>query len=164
MLKKWILLNFRKKRQLLSPFSSSIFSKPSVSAAKLSSDEPAISFDSVDQTPADPVPEIIANLRNLGFKKFIDGDDSKNLILRLSEFQVDRIIDCLRVESLDLAVTFFDWLKIHCGFKHSLFASFVIAHVLAAKRSFKELRLVLEQILQEKGFFFFFNCFKFFTL
>lgn len=102
MLKKWIPLHFRMKQQLLSPFCSSIFSKPS----KLSSDETTTSFNSIDPNPAGPVSEIIANLRNLGFKSFIDGEDSKNLILRLSEYQFVRIIDCLRIESLDLVVRF----------------------------------------------------------
>lgn len=94
------------KQQLLSPFSSSILSKPSVSAAKLTSDETSTSFNSIDPNPAGPVSEIIGNLRNLGFKSFIDGEDSKNLILRLSEYQFVGIIDCLRIESLDLVVTF----------------------------------------------------------
>ncbi|KAK0573187.1 hypothetical protein LWI29_004132 [Acer saccharum] len=155
MLNKLNSLHLRINRQILFPASSLIFSNSTVSAAKLDSHEPTVittSISPIDPNPSDPVRDIVADLKNLGFRRFIgenyvrDFDD-----LRLNESQVDRIFDCLRTESPVVAVQLFHWLRSEYGFKHSRYSSFVVSHVLASKKRFKELRFVLEQMLQEEG-------------
>ncbi|KAK4842443.1 hypothetical protein QYF36_021776 [Acer negundo] len=152
---KWNSLHLRINRQILFPASSLVFSNSTVSAAKLDSHEPTVITTSIspnDPNPSDPVRDIVADLKNLGFRRFIgenyirDFDD-----LRLNESQVDRIFDCLRTESPDVAVQLFHWLRNVYGFKHSRYSSFVVSHVLAGKKRFEELRFVLEQMLQDEG-------------
>lgn len=69
----------------------------------------------------------------------------------LNQCQVDKIIDGLRLESPDLAVAFFHCLRDEYGFQHSRFSRLVVCHVLAGKRRFRDLRLLLKKMLQEEG-------------
>ena len=74
--------------------------------------------------------------------------------MSLDQLQVDKIMNCLRVESPDFAVVFFDFMRNDCMFRHSRFSRFVVAHVLAGQRRLEELQFVLEQMLKEEGIVF----------
>lgn len=147
MLNKWKPFSFLAKPHSLSALSSLIFFRPSVSVANLVEEEPYIF-----QPPKDPVFEILSGLKKLGFRRFLAGDYFRNMVLSLNQLQVDKIINCLRVESPDFAVVFFDFMRNEYRFRHSRFSRFVVAHVLAGQRRLKELRFFLEQMLKEEDF------------
>lgn len=158
MLNTWNSLKFIIKRQSTPPLSSWIFSRPTVSAAKLNMDENATisnSFTPVDSYPSDPVCQTVANLKLLGSKGVIEGRHLQSIVPLLTESQVDQIIDCLRIKNPSYAVAFFNCLRNDYGLKQSRVSSFVICHILASNRKFKELRSILEQMLQDEGNFFY---------
>lgn len=67
---------------------------------------------------------------------------------------MDQIIDVLRVESPDFAVDFFHLLKDRYQFRHSRASRFIVSHVLAEKKRFKEMQLVIKQMVEEEGMVF----------
>lgn len=67
---------------------------------------------------------------------------------------MDDVIQSLSVENADFVVDFYHLLRNEFAFQHSRGSRFVVSHVLARKRRFKDLRLVLDQMLQEEGGFF----------
>lgn len=137
-------LHFTEKSRTLAPFASFIFTKPSVSAAKLE-DEPLV------QNPRDTVSEILAGLKSLGFRRFVGRQYFKILVSTLSQPQVDLIIDSLRIENPTSALDFFYLLRNVYGFRHSRVSRFVVSHVLASKRWFNDLRFVIKQMVDEEG-------------
>lgn len=141
-------LHLIEKSRILVPLASLVFTRPSVSSAKLD-DERAI------QNPRDAVSEVIDGLKSLGIRRFIGGQYFKALVSSLDHPQVDLIIDCLRTEHPESALGFFDLLRNVFGFHHSTVSRFVVSHVLASKRRFKGLRLVMKQMVDEEGSFLF---------
>lgn len=164
MLIKWAPFHLSIKRQIIYPLSSLVFPKPSVTAAHLSRDEHATSTALIDTNRNDPVCGIVANIKNVGFKRLIDLGYLRNTVLSLSESQFDQIFYCLRVESPNYVVAFFDWLNIEFGFKLPPVSRFIVSHVLAGERRFKELRSVLEQMLRKEGIYFFLYIVIFFII
>lgn len=140
-------LRFLGSFEILSPLSSLVFSKPTVSAAKLAEDEFASS-----PIPRDPVREILLGLRSSGFRRFLIGDYFRNLASNLNQSQVDLIVDDLSAENSDFAVFFFDLMREEYKFRHSAVSRFVVSHVFASQRRFKELRFVLEQMVKDEDF------------
>ncbi|CAL2271090.1 unnamed protein product [Prunus armeniaca] len=61
--------------------------------------------------------------------------------------QVDLIIENLSIENLESAFSFFNLLSNEYGFWHSRVSEFVVAHVLARRRLFKELCLVVKKMV-----------------
>lgn len=64
---------------------------------------------------------------------------------------MDDVIENLSVENADFVVDFYHLSRNEFGFQHSRVSRFLVSHVLARKRRFKDLRLVLDQMLQEEG-------------
>lgn len=83
-------------------------------------------------------------------RRFLAGDYFRTAVLTLDRPQVDRIIDALRVERPEFAVDFFHLLKDWYQFRHSRVSSFVVSHLLAGKRRFKELQLIIKQLIEEE--------------
>lgn len=85
----------------------------------------------------------------------INGDHYyRHIMSTLNQSQVDIIIERLRIEDPESAFSFFDLLRNEYGFRHSRVSIFAVAHVLAANRRFKELRLVVKQMVDEEGMLF----------
>lgn len=146
---KWKPYHFARNSACLCPLTISIFIKPSVSAAKI--EEEPVTAASTVPSAADPVREVLTGLRNFGLTNFLGGNYFRSLISTLNEQQVDRIIDCLRRENSDAALFFFHALRNEYGFRHSKDSQFVVAHLLASKRRFRDLQLVIKQMLDEEG-------------
>jgi hypothetical protein len=147
-------LHFPARSRILAPLSSLFFTKSSVSTAKLY-DEPTTS--SAVPNPRDTVREILSGLRSFGLIRFLGGDYFRTMVLTLDRPQVDQIIDVLRVESPEFAVGFFHLLKDWYWFRHSRVSWLVVSHILAGKRRFKELQLIIKQMVEEEGMAF--HCF-----
>ncbi|KAJ6312404.1 hypothetical protein OIU77_014024 [Salix suchowensis] len=147
MLNKWTRsLRFPIKPLTLTSLSSLIFSKLSVaSASNLAATTP------IAQISTDPVHAILSGFRDLGFRQFASGHYFKDLVLMLNQAQMDDVIQSLSAENADFVVDFYHLLRNEFGFQHSRGSRFVVSHVLARKRRFKDLRLVLDQMLQEEG-------------
>lgn len=126
-----------------------MFTKPSVSAAKI--EEEPVTASSIDPSAAEPVREVLTGVRNFGLRNFLSGDYFRSAFSRMSQQQVDQIIDCLRRENSDAALFFFYALRNEYGFRHSRNSQFVVAHVLASKRRFRDLQLVIKQMLEQEG-------------
>lgn len=124
-----------------------MFIKSSVSIAKL--DDEATTSSAV-RNPRDTVGGVLAGLRSFGLRRFVSGDYFQTVVLTLSGPQVDQIIDALRVERPDFAVDFFHILSEEYGFLHSRVSRFIASHVLAGKRRFKEMQLVIKQTVEEE--------------
>ncbi|KAJ6431998.1 hypothetical protein OIU84_019295 [Salix udensis] len=149
MLNKWTRsLRFPIKPPILTSLSSLIFSKLSVSSA---SNLAAATITPIAQISTDPVHAILSGFRDLGFRQFVSGHYFKDLVLMLNQAQMDDVIQSLSVENADFVVDFYHLLRNEFGFQHSRGSRFVVSHVLARKRRFKDLRLVLDQMLQEEG-------------
>lgn len=140
-------LHLIEKSRILPPLTSLIFTKPSVSAAKLD-DEPRV------QNPRDTVSEILAGLKTLGLRRFTGGQYFKTVVYTLNQPQVALIIDSLRIEHPESALDFFDLLRNVYGFRHSRVSRLVVSHVLASNRWFKCLRFVMKQMVDEEGIIF----------
>lgn len=148
-IKKWKPYQISRNSACLGPLTISIFTKSSVSAAKVE-EEPVIVASTVPFA-ADPVREVLSGLRNFGLTNFLGGNYFRSVISTLNQLHVDRIIDCLRRENSDAALFFFHALRNEYGFRHSKDSQFVVAHVLASKRRFRDLQLVIRQMLDEEG-------------
>ncbi|KAK4263658.1 hypothetical protein QN277_029042 [Acacia crassicarpa] len=146
---KWKPHHFPRKSACLCPLSLFIFTKPSVSAAKVEN-EP-VTASSVDTRADDPVREILTGLRNFGLGNFLAGEYFRSVFWKLNQPQVDQIIDSLRRENSDDALFFFYALRNDYGFWHSRDSQFVVAHVLASKRRFADLQLVIKEMLEQEG-------------
>lgn len=138
-------LIFAEKSRIVSSLTSLIFTKPSVSAAKIVEDDP------ISQNPKDTVSEILAGLKSLGLRSFLSGDYFKTIFSTLNQPQVDLVIEALRIENPDFALAFFFNLRNVYGFRHSSFSRLVVSHVLASKCWFEELRLVVKQMVEDEG-------------
>jgi hypothetical protein len=147
-------LHFPARSRISASLSSLIFTKSSVSTAELY-DEPTT--PSAVPNPTDTVREIIYGLRSFGLRRFLGGDYFRAVVLTLDWPQVDQIIDVLRVESPEFAVGFFHLLKDWYRFRHSRVSWFAVSHLLAGERRFKELQLVIKQMVEEEGMAF--HCF-----
>lgn len=90
-------------------------------------------------------------MKKIGFREFLHGNHFRGLVSDLSQFHVEEIMGELMSESPDLSVWFFNELKDVYGFRHSRFSALLVSHVLASQRRFKELQVILEQLLQEEG-------------
>ncbi|KAJ7953964.1 Pentatricopeptide repeat-containing protein [Quillaja saponaria] len=145
---KWNLIQFPRKFRSLCPFATLIFTELSVSAAKLE-DDPITT--SIVPGPADTVREILVGLKNFELRSFLSGTYFRAIASTLNQPQVDQIIDRLGIENPDSALAFFDFLRNEYGFQHSRVSQFVVAHVLASKRRFKDLHLVVKKMLEEEG-------------
>ena len=142
---QWKPLNFTRKPRKLCPLIISIFTKPSVSAIKIE-EKPVPS-----SVEADPVRQILTDLKKFGLRNFLGENYFGTILSTLNQLHVDRIIDSLRRENLDSALVFFDVLKNEYGYRHSRVSRFVVAHVLASKRRFKDLQIVMKQMVEEEG-------------
>lgn len=131
----------------LCPITSLVFTKHSVSASKLHDDSAEVSI------PDDAVHQILIGLKNFGASKFLCGHHFQTLASVLNPHQVDQILLGLGVDNSDSALVLFDFLKNEYGFQHSRVSFFLVSHVLAQKRQWKELRRVLEQMVKEEGLF-----------
>lgn len=75
----------------------------------------------------------------------------KTLVGRLNSVQVDEVIGDLGIEDPEFSVELFYLLKNEHGFRHSRVCCFVVAHVLAGKRRFRELRSLLREFVEGEG-------------
>lgn len=64
---------------------------------------------------------------------------------------MDIIIERLSLEDPESGFGFFNLLRNEYGFRPSRVSSFAVSHVLAAKRWFEELRLVMKKMVEEEG-------------
>lgn len=145
MLNRWkIPIHFTGKPRTLVPLASLIFTKLSVSTAKLEN-VPVV------QSPGDTVSEIVTGLKILGFRKFIGGDYFKGIVSDLNQPQVDSIIDQLRIDKPELALGFFQLLSCEYDFRHSRVSRFSISYVLASSKRLKDLCLIIKQMVDEEG-------------
>lgn len=129
----------------LSPITSLVFTKHSVSAAKLHDESADASI------PNDAVRQILIGLRSFGASKFLWGHHFQTLASVLNTHQVDQILLSLRVDNSDSALFLFDLLRNEYGFRHSRVSWFIVSHVVARKGQSKELRRVLNQMVEEEG-------------
>lgn len=90
-------------------------------------------------------------MKNLGFREYLHGHHFRGLVSDLRQVHVEEVMGELMAESPDLSVWFFKELKDVYGFRHSRFSTLLVSHILAGHRRFKELQVVLEQLLQEEG-------------
>ncbi|PQM39618.1 hypothetical protein Pyn_37811 [Prunus yedoensis var. nudiflora] len=72
-------------------------------------------------------------------------------LVQMAQPQVDLIIENLSIENLESAFSFFNLLSNEYGFRHSRVSEFVVAHVLVRRRLFKELCLVVKQMVDDEG-------------
>lgn len=156
MICRWIAFNSSKVSRILSPFSSLLFTKPSFSVAKLD-DEP---LPTTNFTPdhRDFYQEILFGMKKIGFREFLHGHHFRGLVSELRHVHVEEIMGELMAESSDLSVWFFKELRDIYGFRHSKFSTLLVSHVFAGQRRFKELQVILEQLLQEEGKSSLFSC------
>lgn len=119
-----------------------------MSAAKFD-DEPT-----VVPSPRNAVAEVIAGLRMFDLGNCVGDHRFKTIIPTLNQPQVDLIIESLTIENPESAFGFFNLLRNEYGFRHSRVSEFIVAHVLAGRRLFKELRLVVKQMVDEEGMVF----------
>ncbi|CAH9070765.1 unnamed protein product [Cuscuta europaea] len=142
---------------------STIFCRPAISAAALlvSSKDPSISTP----YPITPSPSSLARneaARKLLFlfsglfakghtiEKLCHDPRFGGLLSRVNASEVESIVELLRLKRPHLAVDFFLLAK-ELGFKHSTFCKIIVAHVLAGKRQLKELRSLLQEMVNEEG-------------
>ncbi|CAH9134477.1 unnamed protein product [Cuscuta epithymum] len=142
---------------------STIFCRPAISAAALvvSSEEPSIS------TPYPITPSQSSPARNEAARKLLflfSGLSAKGLTVeklchdprfggllsRVNASEVESIVELLRLKRPHLAVDFF-FLAKELGFKHSVCCQLIVAHVLAGKRQLREMRSLLEEMVNEEG-------------
>lgn len=64
---------------------------------------------------------------------------------------VDQVIDRLRVEKPESAVSFYWFLRSDYGFRHSRKCGFVVAHILAGLWRVKQLQELIKEIVVEEG-------------
>lgn len=147
MICRWIAFNPNKLSRALSPFSSLFSTKPSSSVAARLDEEPLLSDQREDHYRG----EILYGMRKIGFREYLHGRDFRGLLSGLKQVHVEEIMCELMGESSDLSVWFFRELKDVYGFRHSRLSSLLVSHVLAGQRRFRELQVVLEQLLQEEG-------------
>lgn len=97
-------------------------------------------------------------MKKIGFREFLHGHHFRGLVSELRHVHVEEIMGELMAESSDLSVWFFKELRDIYGFRHSKFSTLLVSHVFAGQRRFKELQVILQQILQEEGKFSLFSC------
>ncbi|CAK7326426.1 unnamed protein product [Dovyalis caffra] len=150
MLHKWTKsLNFLIKSPIRTPL---IFCKLSVSsAANLAVTTTTTTTVPIVPISTDPVHEILSGVRDLGFRQFVSRDYFKDLFFMLNQSQKETVMEKLSVQNADFVVDFFHLLRNEFGFQHSRVSRFLVSHVLARKRRFMDLRLVLDQMLQLEG-------------
>lgn len=90
-------------------------------------------------------------MKKIGFREYLHGRQFRSLASELKQVHVEEIMCELMGESSDLSVWFFKELKDVYGFRHSRLSSLLVSHILAGQRRFKELQVVVEQLLQEEG-------------
>lgn len=100
-------------------------------------------------------------MKKKGFREFLHGHHFRGLVSDLRQVHVEEIMGELMSESADLSVWFFKELKDVYGFRHSRFSTFLVSHILAGQRRFRELQVILEQLLQEEGKSSLFFCLQF---
>lgn len=96
-------------------------------------------------------------MKKIGFREFLHGHHFRGLVSELKQVHVQEIMSELMAESSDLSVWFFKELKDIYGFHHSSFSTLFVSHIYARQRRFKELQVILEQLLQEQGKFLYFQ-------
>lgn len=144
-IRRWKATHILQKSRILAPLSSLIFTQPSVSAAKLDDES------TVFPNPRNAVSEVIAGLRMFGLGNCVGDHRFKTIIPTLNQPQVDLIIESLSTENPESAFGFFNLLRNEYAFRHSRVSEFIVAHVLAGRRLFKELRLFVKQMVDEEG-------------
>lgn len=90
-------------------------------------------------------------MKKIGFREFLQGHHFRGLVSELRQIHVEDIMAELMSESSDLSVWFFKELRDIYGFRHSRFSTLLVSHIFAGQRRFKELQVILEQLLQEEG-------------
>lgn len=94
---------------------------------------------------------LISSLHIFGARRFLDDDRFKILILSLDSSQVDRIVDFMRITNPVCAVDFFYLLKNKYGYRFSKGCVFSVSHVLAGMTMMRELRKILNELVQDEG-------------
>ncbi|CAN8293690.1 unnamed protein product [Cochlearia groenlandica] len=148
MICRCIAFNTSKVVRTLAPFSSVLFTKPSFSVAKLDDDDilstPNFTSDCLYH-------EILFGMKKKGFRAYLHGHRFQGLVSDLRQSHVEEIMGELMSESSDLSVWFYKELRDAYGFLHSRFSTLLVSHILADQRRFKELQVILEQLLKEEG-------------
>uniref|UniRef100_M4FHZ7 Uncharacterized protein n=1 Tax=Brassica campestris TaxID=3711 RepID=M4FHZ7_BRACM len=151
MICRWIAFNPSKLSRVLSPFSSLVSTKLSSSSVAKLDDEPLSAANFASDQGDYFRREILFGMKKIGFREYLHGRQFRSLASELKQVHVEEIMCELMGESSDLSVWFFKELKDVYGFRHSRLSSLLVSHILAGQRRFKELQVVVEQLLQEEG-------------